>query len=471
MKKTYEEMKIEMEMIDEFIEEAYEGMVIVDGNGIITKFKYEKVLGIKESDALGKHVTEVIETTRLPQVLKSGKSEIGDIQKINGHDMVTARIPIERNGVIIGAIGTIMFKDVMEVNYMSDYIKTIKSQMNKYKREIKRMNQAKYTFGDIITQDYHMMYIIDTAKRASTSQSTICLVGESGTGKEYFAHAIHNTSQRKFGTFVQINCGAIPSNLMESELFGYESGAFTGASSSGKIGKFELANGGTIFLDEIGTMPLEMQAKLLRVLEEREFERIGGNEKVEVDVRVISATNEDLKELVLQGKFREDLYYRLDVVSLNIPPLRSRHGDIKLLSQHLLKSFQASYDSCPDKFSVEVLTRLESYCWPGNVRELRNVVESAVNMAKGHVINVRDLPEYIRKALLNEYDESCVQINHNDLEMTIGDSLDIKHCVDEFETKLIQEALRRTHGNKTDASKLLGLHRTALYKKINKLGL
>jgi len=471
MKKTYEAMKLEMEMIDEFIEEAYEGMVIVDGNGIITKFKYEKVLGIKESDALGKHVTEIIDTTRLPQVLKSGKSEIGDIQKVNGHDMVTARIPIERDGVMIGAIGTIMFKDVMEVNYMSDYIKTIKSQMNKYKREIKRMNQAKYTFEDIITQDYHMMYIIDTAKRASASQSTICLVGESGTGKEYFAHAIHNASQRKFGTFVQINCGAIPGNLMESELFGYESGAFTGASKSGKIGKFELANGGTIFLDEIGTMPLEMQAKLLRVLEEREFERIGGNEKIEVDVRVISATNEDLKELVLQGKFREDLYYRLDVVSLNIPPLRSRHGDIKLLSQRLLKSFQGTYDSCPNKFSVEVLNRLDGYCWPGNVRELRNVVESAINMAKGQIINVRDLPEYIRKALQNEYDESCIQINQNDLEMTLGESLDLKHCVDEFEIKLIQEALRRTHGNKTEASKLLGLHRTALYKKINKLGL
>lgn len=334
-----DELKIQMEMIDEFIEKAYDGMVIVDEYGIITKFKYEKVLGIKEEDALGKHVTDVIKGTRLHKVLQSGQSEIGDIQKINGQDMVTARIPIERHGKIIGAIGTIMFKNVMEVNYMSEYIKTMNAQMKKYKREIRRMNQAKYTFDDIITQDYHMMYLIDSAKRAASTNSTICLCGESGTGKEYFAHAIHNASERKFGTFVEMNCAAIPNNLLESELFGYESGAFTGASKSGKMGKFELANGGTIFLDEIGTMPLEMQAKLLRVLEEREFERIGGHKKVEIDVRVISATNENLKSLVKKGLFREDLYYRLDVVSLELPPLRQRHGDVALLSKKLLQDF------------------------------------------------------------------------------------------------------------------------------------
>ncbi len=462
--KKIDDIKIQMEMIDEFIEKAYEGMVIVDSEGFITKFKYEKVLGIKEKDALGKHVTDIIPTTRLPQVIKSGQSEIGDIQKINGHDMVTARIPIEREGEIIGAVGTIMFKDVMEVNYMSDYIKTVDSQMNKYKHEVKRLNQAKYTFEDIITQDYHMMYVIDTAKRAANSNSTICIIGESGTGKEYFAHAIHNASKRKFGTFVKLNCSAIPSNLMESELFGYEGGAFTGATKSGKIGKFELANGGTIFLDEIGTMPLEMQSKLLRVLEEREFERIGGHEKIEVDVRVISATNEDLKTLVSEGKFREDLYYRLDVVSLSIPPLKARHGDVPLLSKKILADFCQTYDDCPKSFSTEVTRRLESYRWPGNVRELRNVIESSMNMTEGEVINTRDLPKYLKDVLIDRFNETYI-------ESSFSDDLDYKHCMEEHEIKIINEAIRRCHGNKTEAAKVLGLHRSVLYKKLNKLGI
>jgi len=456
-----DDINVQMEMIDEFIEKAYDGMVIVDHNGIITKFKYEKVFGVKEEDALGKHVHDIIPDSRLPQVIKSGQSEIGDVQEINGRTMVTARIPIERDGEIIGAVGTIMFKDVMEVNYMSEYIKTINSQRIKYKQEVKRLNLAKYTFDDIITGDYHMMTIIDSAKRAANNNSTILLVGDSGTGKEYFAHAIHNASKRKFGPFVKLNCGAIPSNLMESELFGYESGAFTGAGKNGKVGKFEIATGGTIFLDEIGTMPFDMQTKLLRVLEEKEFERVGGNSKVEVDVRVISATNENLKKLVEEGKFREDLYYRLDVVSFSVPPLKARHGDVALLSQKILKDFSHSYDQCPHKISEEVIRRLETYKWPGNVRELRNVIESSINMTTDDTIHINDLPKYLKDVLIDKFDESYL----------MDDDLDYKHQMEHYEEQLIKEAIRRSHGNKTEAARLLGLHRSVLYKKMNKLGL
>jgi len=480
MKLSYKDLKMQMEMIDEFIERAYEGMIIVDAEGKITKFKYEKLLGIKEHEALGKHVTEVIENTRLHKVLETGKSEMGDIQNINGHDMVTTRIPIERDGIIIGAVGTVLFKDVVEVKYMADYIETMNSQMKKYKKEIKRLNQAKYSFENILTQNPQMKFLIEIAKRAAETNSTVCIEGESGTGKEYFAHAIHKGSQRKYGPFVKINCAAIPKDLLESELFGYEPGAFTGASSTGKIGKFELASGGTIFLDEIGTMPLEMQAKLLRVLEEREFERVGGHNKVEVDVRVISATNEDLRSLVKKLKFREDLYYRLEVVSLKIPPLYKRSEDVPLIANSLLKNFLSSYPNCPTSFSQGAMKRLQSYSWPGNVRELRNVVESSINMAQTKVIYTKDLPDYVQSELENprlitvtsdnELDNTFIHTQVKKIWEMSGD-LDLKRCVEETERNIILEAIRRCEGNKTEAAKLLGMHRTALYKKIDKLGL
>ncbi len=480
MKLTYKELQMQMEMIDEFIERAYEGMVIVDANGIIKKCKYEKLLGIKEKDAIGKHVTEVIENTRLHKVLETGKSEIGDIQKMNGHDMVASRIPIEHDGIVIGAVGTVLFKDVVEVKYMADYIETMNSQMKKYKKEIKRLNQAKYSFENILTQSPHMKFLIETARRAAETNSTVCIEGESGTGKEYFAHSIHKGSHRKYGPFVKINCAAIPKDLLESELFGYEPGAFTGASSTGKMGKFELASGGSIFLDEIGTMPMDMQAKLLRVLEEREFERVGGNNKVEVDVRVISATNEDLRSLVAKKKFREDLYYRLEVVSLKIPPLNQRKEDIPLIANSMLKSFISDYPNCPTSFSEGAMKRLQSYAWPGNVRELRNVVESSVNMARTKIIYTKDLPVHIQNEGPSHGDfgnTQHVSVNDEDTQNQVKKlwensmDLDIKRCVEETEKNLIIEAIRRCDGNKTEAAKLLGLHRTALYKKIDKLGL
>jgi len=448
----YNEMRLQLEMIDDFIEKAYEGMVIINEFGIITKFKYEKVLGIKEKDALGKHITEVIDTTRLHRVLKTGKSEIGNIQRVNGKVMITSRIPIRRQGKIVGAIGTIMFKNVSDVNCMYENVKGLRSISSKQIR----ITEAKYEFDDILTQDYYMKHLIANAKRAAKTHATICITGESGTGKEYFAHSIHNGSNRKYGPFVELNCGAIPNELMESELFGYDAGAFTGASKNGKIGKFEFANGGTIFLDEIGTMPLEMQSKLLRVLEEKEFERIGGNKRIDVDVRVISATNENLKKLVSEGKFREDLYYRLHVVSLEIPPLRERNGDISLLSKKILKDFCETYESCPKGFSRESLVLLENYHWPGNVRELRNCIESSIAMSEQNLIQVKDLPNELRR---------------NDESSICSMDFDLKHSVEAYEVKLIKSAIKQCLGNKSKASKLLGLHRSALYKKIDKFGI
>lgn len=477
MERTYEELKNQMAMIDEFIETAYEGMAIVDEKGYITKFKYEKLLGIKEKDVLGKHVTEVLENTRLDIILKTGKSEIGDIQVMNGKEMITSRIPIHRDGKVIGAVGTVLFKDVSEVKYMADYIENIKTQMKDYKQEIKRLNQAKYSFENIITQNQQMQGLIKIAKRAAETHSTVCITGESGTGKEYFAHSIHKASPRRYGPFVRINCAAIPKDLLESELFGYAPGAFTGASNSGKIGKFELASGGTIFLDEIGSMPLEMQSKLLRVLEEREFERIGSNQKVDVDVRIISATNEELRALVEKEKFREDLYYRLEVVAIKIPPLRHRKEDIPLLVKSMLNVMSATYEAPIKHFTDEALLKLQDHNWPGNVRELRNVVESAMNMAQTTEIGLSELPEHIQQipiVTLHDDESGMVQEDSESIQTGLkyeASSLNLKSNMEELEKALILEALARANGSKTTAAKYMGIHRTALYKKMTKLGM
>jgi len=467
VEKSYEQLKWEMEIIDEFIEKAYEGLIIIDKNGLIIKFKYEKFLDVKEEEVIGKHVTEVIENTRLHIVLKTGMPEIGDLQVIKGHNCVTSRIPIIRNGEAVGAVGTIMFKDILEVKHLSDHLEQMKQHVKKYKQEIKRLNLAKYSFEQILTADPHMLSLIDSAKMAAEGNASVYIEGESGTGKEYFAHAIHEASLRRYGPFVRINCAGIPRDLFESELFGYEPGAFTGASTHGRIGKFELANGGTIFLDELSAMPFEMQAKLLRVIEEREMERVGGNQRINIDVRFISASNEDLHELVTQGKFRSDLYYRLKVVHLKLPPLIERKRDIMLLANHYLQLFAKERNITLDGFSKEAKHCLEHYKWPGNVRELRNVVESAVSLSKMNQIIVSDLPDYIAHEKGEAIDATGLNLDA----LASDQFVDLYTLMDRFEREVITKALVAAGGNRTKAAHSLGIHRTALYKKMSKLGM
>lgn len=450
-----EKLERQSEIIDELIENAYEGMVIVDAKGYITKFNYVKLLGIQEADALGKPVAAIIENTGLPRVLETGKAEIGAIQTINGKDMVVSRIPFKKNGRVVGAIGTVMFRDVNEVKHLAKKVNKLESKVNLYKREIDRIHQAKYEFEDILTVDRQMKQLIDLARKSAEMDTTILIDGESGTGKEYFAHAIHNGSERRYKPFVRINCGAIPRELIETELFGYDEGAFTGARKSGKIGKFELANGGTIFLDEIGTLPIEMQAKLLRVLEEREVERIGSNNKIHLDIRVIAATNVDLKTMVEEKTFREDLYYRLNVIRISLPPLREREGDVALLSEHILKQFAEKYHKGMMKIAPVAMQHLANYDWPGNIRELRNIVERAFSVANGQVIYTRELPDFlIQKDFLQN---SLSQVN-----------MSLKDVVAAAECQAITAALKLCDGNKTEAAKHLGIHRTQLYKKMLK---
>lgn len=451
------ELKYSLDAMKDIVDNAYQGMVLVDKEGRILKWCYEKLLGIKEEDVLGRHVDEVIENTRLHVVVKTGQKELCDIQRIQGRDMLASRIPIIQDGEVIGAIGTVLFRNIDEIRAMAKRLEMLEKTVDKYKNEISKMYSARYTFDSIVTQNKKMMELKEIAAKAAATDSTVLIQGDSGTGKEFFAHAIHNASSRKYAPFVQINCAAIPHELLESELFGYEGGAFTGAKKEGKIGKLELANGGTIMLDEVASMSYSMQAKLLRVLEEREFERIGGNTKIKIDVRVIACTNEDLKTCVKQGRFRKDLFYRLNVVEINIPPLRDRMDDIPVLCDEILSQLVRNMGFPPKTISDRAMTALKLHNWPGNVRELRNVLERAANMSSGNLITLEDLPDYIKNYLTDkeaEVDKAC-----------------LKNRVIDAELKAIMEALELSNGNRTEAAKHLGIHRTALYKKLKKYGI
>jgi len=335
-------------------------------------------------------------------------------------------------------------------------------------RDLKRENlnlrnqlKRKYKFENIIGDSEKMRRIFETVEKVADTDSTILILGESGTGKELIAKAIHYNSYRREGPFIPVNCAAIPSELLESELFGHEKGAFTNAIRT-RIGRFELANGGTVFLDEIGDMSPNLQSKLLRVLQERHFERIGGVKTVKVDIRIIAATHQDLKATVEQGKFRQDLYYRLNVIPMEVPPLRERKSDIPLLAHHFLNYFNRTKKRRIQGISKEAMNRLLQYHWPGNVRELENIIERIVILTNNEIISVQDLPERIQ-TLSQEEPPLLFEIPEE------GISLD--NALNEFEKKLILQALNKTGWIKNKAAQLLNLNRTTLIEKIKRQNL
>ena len=327
-------------------------------------------------------------------------------------------------------------------------------------RSLREALGQRYQFRNLIAHSGRMQDVLATVERVAPTNSTVFLGGESGVGKDLIARALHEHSRRAAGPFVKINCTAIPENLLESELFGYEKGAFTGATTS-KPGKFELADKGTIFLDEIGDVPLAIQVKLLRVLQEREFERLGGTRTLKVDVRVVAATNQDLRAALEEGTFREDLYYRLNVVPINIPPLRERKEDIPYLADHFVARFARESGKPLTGITPGAMRRLMDFHWPGNVRELENVIERAVALSTGTVIDVAD-----------------VQLDLSP-SAPAGDTAAAWSAppfpppgmsLEQFEDEIIKEALRRAHGNKSQAARLLGLSRNALRYRLSKLG-
>ena len=308
-------------ILELIFDSIYNGIMVTDAEGFITHFNkpYGRFLGFDPQAQIGKHCTEVIENTRMHIVAKTGKAEINQVQWIKGQNMVVQRIPIKMDGKVISVFGQVMFKDVKDVGKLAQKLSLLESKIKLYEEELLNLRSTRYTIDSIIGRSRAITVLKAEALRAATNIFPVLISGESGTGKELFAQGIHHASPRKLYPFVRINCAAIPKDLIESELFGYEKGAFTGARAGGKPGKFELAHSGTAFLDEIGDMPLEMQPKLLRVLEDKEFERIGGNKVIRSDFRLIAATNQDLDKMIAGGRFRKDLFYRLNVVSTPYP--------------------------------------------------------------------------------------------------------------------------------------------------------
>ncbi|MCP4364634.1 MAG: sigma-54-dependent Fis family transcriptional regulator [Planctomycetes bacterium] len=314
--------------------------------------------------------------------------------------------------------------------------------------------EEKHGYKNIIGKSRPIRHVVETIKKVSSSNSTVLTIGESGTGKEMVADAIHYSSRRYAKPYVKINCAAFPENLLESELFGYEKGAFTGADRQ-KIGKFEVAHGGTLFLDEIGDMPLAMQAKLLRVLEGGEFERLGGNDLIKVDVRFIAATNQDLEKMIEEKRFRSDLFYRLNTVVIDVPSLLERKEDIPLLIEYFLEKFSTQMSKKAPRLIDEAVDLMMSYPWPGNVRELANAIERATIFCEDSVIKPSDLPPNVR--------EGHVELPPAH---TSGE-----HTLEALEKRHITDTLRRTKGNKNEAARLLGIHRETLYKKLKKFNI
>lgn len=568
-------MKKELDVI---LSTTNDAMIAVDIEGRITLFNRaaEKITGFQESAVLGRHIEEVVRSTRLPYILKTGESELNQKQPLGNTVIITSRMPVkDEQGVVTGAVA--IFRDISEILDLTHEIyklKEVQSMLEAifnstqdaisvcdekgihvlinpaYTRltglsqkeiigkpapvdiaegesihmqvissklpvknarmkvgphgkevvadaapiivdgelkgsvgvlhdltEIKKLNnelmqakqiirklEAKYTIEDIIAKDNGMLAAIDKARQAAITPATVLLRGESGTGKELFAHAIHNLSVRKYNQFVRVNCAAISESLLESELFGYEEGAFTGARKGGKIGFFEEGHGGTIFLDEIGEIPISTQAKLLRVLQEREIVRVGGTTPIGIDVRVIAATNISLEQAIEKGKFREDLYYRLNVIPIEIPPLRKRKKDLYPLVIHLIKKFNQEYGRKVADISPEGLQRLTSYDWPGNVRELQNYIGRAIINMKYYetVISIEHLPKFF---------DNDKQFKLQDKELGAGepeDNQSLRALMDVFEREIIIKKLKKYNGNRTIAAKELGISVRNLYYKMER---
>ena len=454
-------LKAEKDLIrlEQALNNAYEGIIITDSDGMILKVNqaYADFLEKDIANMVGRHVTDVVENTRMHIVARTGKAEIAEIQKINGHEMICSRIPIYDSGKLVAVVGKVIFQNVDDLFVMTDRFRSLKKELEFYKSELNRRLVAKYSFANIFGNSQELELVKQLGKRVACTDSTVLIRGESGTGKELFAHSIHAESHRALGPFVKVNCAAIPETLFESELFGYKEGSFTGAKKKGKKGKFTLANKGTIFLDEITELPLLMQVKLLRVLQEREVEPVGADQPEPVDVRIIAACNKPLEPLVKQGLFRHDLFYRLNVVKLEIPPLRERLGDVPILIEKLLRQLEKETGIPVEGVDADVEAILTDYSWPGNVRELRNVLEQALYVKNCTIITRQDIPRILT---VNRSDSDIAEEVHT-----------LKFLLRQTEEDILRRALREEKGNKAAIATKLGISKSSLYSKIEYFGI
>ncbi|WP_257348007.1 sigma 54-interacting transcriptional regulator [Pseudalkalibacillus decolorationis] len=442
-------------MLEAIIQSSDEAITVVDeeGKGLMINPAYTRLTGMKAGDIYGKPATTDIsegESMHM-RVLRTRKPVRGVRQKVgpNRRDVIVNVAPVIVDGKIKGSVGVI--HDMSEIQSLTDELHRA--------RQIIRTLEAKYSFTDIIGQSSEMNFAVEQAKLGASTPATVLLRGESGTGKELFAHAIHNGSNRKYNKFVRVNCAAISESLLESELFGYEEGAFSGAKKGGKRGLFEEGNGGSIFLDEIGELSGDTQAKLLRVLQENEIIRVGGTKSVPINVRVIAATNVNLEKRIIDGSFREDLYYRINRLPIFIPPLRERKEDLSLLCEHLIQKLNQDYGRNIEGITEPAIRFLKEYDWPGNVRELENILGRAIIHLSFHEswINVEAIPPL----------GTGVSKPSKPREQSVPEHT-LQKQMDEFEKEVIRTTLTHCNHNKTKTAKILGISLRNLYYKLDK---
>jgi len=453
-----EELEDLVEALRLVMDNVYSGIIVCNKDSKILYMNrfYADLLKADREQAIGKHIKEFFPESRLPEVLMSGEMEIGQKCSLRADiALLVNRIPIKRGSETIGVILQTIFKDYTEINELMARLNLLEREVKFYKRGLDSMLSATFTLDSIVGKNKRLLEAKRMAEKYAKTDAAVLIVGATGTGKELFAQAVHKASGRKAGPFVCVNCAAIPKDLLESELFGYETGAFTGARQRGKTGRIELAHKGTLFLDEIGDLPQGAQSKILRVLETKKIERLGGLRSVEVDFRLVAATNKDLRSMMDRDEFREDLFYRLNTMMISIPPLSERPEDVAALVNHFLQSMgKASY-----AVTDPAMKMLQGYSWPGNVRELKNVIERAVSLAEGDRIDVEQLPFEVRS-----FEARCRRESASSPKLLV----DEMSC---YQKELITDALRKTKGNMARTAKLLGISRSTLYEKCKVFGL
>lgn len=431
----------EKHLMEAVVNSAHDAVIAVDRHGNITLANEhaKKLLGLS-GDVLGKPITDYIPHSDMMRVLKTGRHEIGDVATVMDRSIVINRIPVVVKDQIVGAVSN--FKEIIDIQKM---------EMSLRKKLHENGLEARYRLDSIIGTSAEIQETKEQAALFAKTNATVLITGESGTGKELFAQGIHLESGRALGPFLAVNCAALPESLLESELFGYEDGAFTGAKKGGKPGLFELAHGGTLFLDEIGEMPLRIQVLLLRVLQERRIRRVGGERIIPVDVRIVAATNRDLAEEIERDRFRADLYYRINMLKLDVPPLRDRLEDIPVLMDRMIQELNEQHEQKVERIDPAIYRLFQTYHWPGNVRELRNVVERMVLLAKGGKVCKEDAAFlFAKKKTRPTHGAQAIA------------SLQLLNP----EAEKIVAALQQARHNKTLAAKALGMDRSTLWRKM-----
>ncbi len=451
----YGDCAINEEMVRMVLDNPYEGLTVIDRAGRVTLLSpaNEKWFGFESGGGAGLTLSELAPGSRLTEVARTGIADSAQVVDLRGQTKITVNLPIRQGRQVIGAFGKILFQSPEQLEKLAERVRAMERKVERYETLLDEMSKGRCSFDHILTRNSDMQHLIQQARRIANSSASVLILGESGTGKELFAQALHEGSRHQKGPFVAINCGAIPQDLIESELFGYEEGAFSGARQKGKPGKFELACDGTLFLDEIGELPLDSQTRLLRVLEERKIDRLGGTAPIAVNFRLLTATNRDLAALAHSGKFRSDLFYRINEFPLELPPLRARLEDIPYLAKWFLSEVCHKEGLARQRLSKEATRLLQLHNWPGNVRELRSLMRQMAWKSQGTTIEAHHLPALFHKG------NKIISFE------TLADQLVLA------ELRAIETALQAANGNRSLAARMLGIHRTALYKKIKRLGI